>query len=452
MTLEFTPKDIGALLTPYFRGVRNRQRHAGRGDRLRALLFTSIGLLFALFVFAGFYRVLLYIGQFDEFTAPLTHRVLDTVSTFVLTVLLASTVVTALATQYLSDDLSLLVSSPIPLPALYGARLILTLLQSSWMVVLFSVPVYAAFAATAMAPVALSRRRGSRLPPADPHRDMRWQHGDGRPHGGLPRPQGQGDAPPPLRALRRAPGVSHSRAAAREAIEPALDLRRHRVLLQLLDAELPVSPELLDHQRPRRRPQRGAASGDAAGAPLVDRSGAHCPRVLDGPIALRRRILARAGITTGAAVVAPADRRDPRNGEPSLRTALPFAAAQGSPHLSTGHHAVVAASAPRGSGRRLSLQLQRAPRELHLRHLFPAEPLLLPEPRPRGIRPRGGGGEVRLHLRFERGPRLLDTALLPSHDGEAPLEQVLDRAPASSRSLADPRRSRRTTSWERLSS
>ncbi len=149
MTLEFTPASIAALLVPHFRGIRNQQRNAGRGELVRALLFASVGLLFALFVFAGFYRVLLYIGQFDEFTAPLTHRVLDTVSSFVLTVLLASTIVTALATQYLSDDLSLLMSSPVPLPALYGARLILTLLQSSWMVVLFSVPVYAAFAATA---------------------------------------------------------------------------------------------------------------------------------------------------------------------------------------------------------------------------------------------------------------------------------------------------------------
>ncbi len=153
MTLEFTPASIAALLAPHFRGARNRQRNAGRGDLVRALLFASVALLFALFVFAGFYRVLLYIGQFDEFTAPLTQRVLDTVSSFVLTILLASTIVTALATQYLSDDLSLLVSSPVPLPALYGARLVLTLLQSSWMVVLFSIPVYAAFAATAASPL-----------------------------------------------------------------------------------------------------------------------------------------------------------------------------------------------------------------------------------------------------------------------------------------------------------
>jgi len=60
--------------------------------------------------------------------------------------------VTALSTQYLSDDLTLLASSPTPLPALYGARLILTTVQASWMVVLFSVPLYAAFAVSAEAP------------------------------------------------------------------------------------------------------------------------------------------------------------------------------------------------------------------------------------------------------------------------------------------------------------
>ena len=101
MTLEFTPAQVVALLGPFFRGVSNGRRNAGRTDVLRAFLFVSVGFLFALFVFAGFYRVLLYIGQFDEFTAPLTHRVLDTVSTFILTVLLASSIVTALATQYL---------------------------------------------------------------------------------------------------------------------------------------------------------------------------------------------------------------------------------------------------------------------------------------------------------------------------------------------------------------
>jgi ABC-2 type transport system permease protein len=152
LSFEFTPRQVAALLAPSFRAISNRRRKAGRADVLRALLFLAVGLVFALFVFAGFYRMLLYIGQFAEFTAPLTHRILDTVSVFLLTVLLASTIVTALSTQYLSEDLSLLISSPAPLPALYGARLALTLAHASWMVVVFSVPIYAAFAATAPAP------------------------------------------------------------------------------------------------------------------------------------------------------------------------------------------------------------------------------------------------------------------------------------------------------------
>ena len=87
------------------------------------------------------------------------HQVLATTSTFILTVLFASTVVTALSTQYFSDDLSLLVSSPISLPALYGSRLVLTALQASWMVVLFSIPIYAAFALTSPAPRSFSVRQ-----------------------------------------------------------------------------------------------------------------------------------------------------------------------------------------------------------------------------------------------------------------------------------------------------
>ncbi|HSF15640.1 MAG TPA: hypothetical protein VLK65_08810 [Vicinamibacteria bacterium] len=152
MNLEFTPGQVALLLAPSVRGIRNGQRRAGRWELVRALLFGGLALLFALLVFAGFYRVLLYIGQFAEFTAPLTLRVLDTVCTFLLTVLMASTIVTALSTQYLSEDLSLLVSSPVPLPALYGARLILTAVQASWMVVLFSIPIYAAFALSSPAP------------------------------------------------------------------------------------------------------------------------------------------------------------------------------------------------------------------------------------------------------------------------------------------------------------
>jgi ABC-2 type transport system permease protein len=124
----------------------------GRSELLRTALFGGVTVIFSLGIFAGFLRMLLYIGRFSEFTAPLTHQVLATVSMFLFAVLLASNIVTAHSTQYVSEDLSLLASSPVPLPALYGSRLILTLFQSSWMVLIFSLPIYLAFAVTCPAP------------------------------------------------------------------------------------------------------------------------------------------------------------------------------------------------------------------------------------------------------------------------------------------------------------
>ena len=165
MTFEFTPRQILFLLRPSWQSVRNRRRNSVKSDWLRVLLFGSVTLFFAVFVFAGFYSMLLYIGRYAEFTAPLTNQILASVSTFILTVLFASTIVTALSTQFLSEDLSLLISSPVPLPALYGSRFVLTMIQASWMVALFSVPIFAALAATAPSPLYFSLAALLSFPP-----------------------------------------------------------------------------------------------------------------------------------------------------------------------------------------------------------------------------------------------------------------------------------------------
>ncbi len=149
MTPEFTPHQIWWLLSPSLQGMRNRREKAGRDDWLRFLLFGGLAVVFSVGIFGAFFQMLSYIAGFSEFAAPLTHQILATVAMFLLTILFASNVVTALSTHFLSDDLSLLMSSPIPLPALYGARLIHTFLESSWMVLTFSVPVFIAFAVTA---------------------------------------------------------------------------------------------------------------------------------------------------------------------------------------------------------------------------------------------------------------------------------------------------------------
>ncbi len=96
MSFEFTPSQILALLAPSRQGIRNQRRNEGKGDFFRIAMFGSIAFLLSLLVFGGLYWMLVFIGRFSEFTAPLTNQILDTVSTFLLTVLFASTVITAL--------------------------------------------------------------------------------------------------------------------------------------------------------------------------------------------------------------------------------------------------------------------------------------------------------------------------------------------------------------------
>ena len=60
-------------------------------------------------------------------------------------ILLLSNVITALSTFFLSDDLELLVAAPVDPVKVYGARLLETIVDSSWMVALMAVPLLAAY-------------------------------------------------------------------------------------------------------------------------------------------------------------------------------------------------------------------------------------------------------------------------------------------------------------------
>src|SRR6185369_6573666 len=60
-------------------------------------------------------------------------------------ILLLSNIITALTTFFLARDLDMLVAGPVDWLRLYGAKLLETLVHSSWMVVLMAVPMFAAY-------------------------------------------------------------------------------------------------------------------------------------------------------------------------------------------------------------------------------------------------------------------------------------------------------------------
>ena len=129
------------LLLPAIWSARNRARRRERGDTARGAMFGAIGLLVATVLFAGSFWVTWQLSSYAEFGDYLLRLGLSWLFLTFLSFLTFSGVVTALSTFFLSEDLRLLLAAPISQRRLFYARFTRTIVQSSWMVVIFLVPV-----------------------------------------------------------------------------------------------------------------------------------------------------------------------------------------------------------------------------------------------------------------------------------------------------------------------
>lgn len=133
------------LLTPRLRGARNQWVRGTRGERLSWTLFVALGLVFWLLVFVLMGWLVLAFSQVEVFGPILARKLLELLLVGLFGALCFSNVVTALSTFYLSDDLELLLSLPVSRAEFHVARSAETLAQSSWMVLVFGLPVFAAY-------------------------------------------------------------------------------------------------------------------------------------------------------------------------------------------------------------------------------------------------------------------------------------------------------------------
>ena len=129
------------LLRPHVLASRNRARRRERGDLMRAVLFGAIGLLVCGALFQGSFWLTSRLDAYDELGDYLLRIGLSWLFLTFLSFLAFSAVVTALSTFFLSEDLRLLLTAPVPLRRLFHARFFRTVGQSSWMVVIFLAPV-----------------------------------------------------------------------------------------------------------------------------------------------------------------------------------------------------------------------------------------------------------------------------------------------------------------------
>jgi ABC-2 type transport system permease protein len=134
------------VLAPKWRTARARlRREKDEGGAAKVLVLLTVGLIFWVGVFGVLFRVLRYFRNTEEIGALLAAKLLSLVLLSFVSILLLSNVITALSSFFLAKDLDLLVSSPVDWLRLYLAKLGETVVHSSWMVALMSVPIFAAY-------------------------------------------------------------------------------------------------------------------------------------------------------------------------------------------------------------------------------------------------------------------------------------------------------------------
>ena len=129
------------LLLPHLWSSRNRARRREAGDLTRGLLFGGVALAVFTALFWGSFWLTWQLDDYEELGDYLLRLGLSWLFMTFLAFLAFSGIVTALSTFFLSEDLRLLLAAPVAARRLFYARFVRTIVQSSWMVVVFLAPV-----------------------------------------------------------------------------------------------------------------------------------------------------------------------------------------------------------------------------------------------------------------------------------------------------------------------
>jgi ABC-2 type transport system permease protein len=135
---------ITLLLSPVWLSWKNGFVRGGASWQRRVLLvFLAAG--FWLGTYLVIRRVLRYFETVFDLGPGLAYQLLLIILLTFLSMLLFSNLIASLSTFFLARDLDLLHASPLAPGSFFYARLIQTTINSSWMVLFFSLPIFAAY-------------------------------------------------------------------------------------------------------------------------------------------------------------------------------------------------------------------------------------------------------------------------------------------------------------------
>lgn len=141
------------LLTPRYHAVRNRLTRLAPGDGLKSTVLGLLGFGFWAFMYGVSYKVLTYFRLIEGLGDLLALRLLSMVLLTFFSILVFSNIVTSLSTFYLSGELDILLSAPIRTDTIYRAKFVETLIDSSWMTLIYGLPVFIAYGTVFKAPL-----------------------------------------------------------------------------------------------------------------------------------------------------------------------------------------------------------------------------------------------------------------------------------------------------------
>lgn len=139
-------KSLFLLLSPRVLGFKNSLSRPESGGGKKALIMVIFGLVFWGLMFLLSSRVLIYFQSVEVIGDILAHHLLAMVLLTFFSLLIFSNIITALSNLYLSKDLELCHGSPSILEHVFLSRTVNTVVDSSWMVVIFGLPIMMAYA------------------------------------------------------------------------------------------------------------------------------------------------------------------------------------------------------------------------------------------------------------------------------------------------------------------
>lgn len=132
------------LLQPWLQTSLNRL-FPGKKIGLSSILIVLVGLVVCVAIYLVTVRVLTYFHSQNELGVILSLKIFQMAWIMIFAMLIFSSMISAVSTFYLAEDNEILLSSPVEPSEIYLMRFITTAIHTSWMILIFSLPVFGAY-------------------------------------------------------------------------------------------------------------------------------------------------------------------------------------------------------------------------------------------------------------------------------------------------------------------